>query len=156
MMRIMTGTRTRPEARYDIVAIDSTSRRPRVLTPRLGGEAQPVAFDRPTWSPDGGHIAFTVELDGDPAAPFRTDIYVIDADGSGLRRLTRSGRASRAVWSPDGRTIAFAKRASSLPNSASNLLSKTIWTIGTDGNDERELVSSSAVTGDTPGAWSPA
>lgn len=155
MWLVLTGTRTRPKPRYDIVAIDATSRRPRVLTPRLGGEAQPVLFDRPIWSPDGRHIAFTVELDGDPAAPYRTDVYVMDAHGSGVRRLTRSERALRPVWSPDGRTVAFAKRASSRPNSARNLLSMTIWTIDTDGNDERELVSSLGVTADTPGAWSP-
>jgi TolB protein len=155
MWRALTGTRTRPKARYDIVAIDATSRRPRVLTPRLGGEAQPLLFDRPTWSPDGRHIAFTVELDGDPAAPYRTDIYLMDALGSGVRRLTRSERALFPVWAPNGRTIAFAKRAFSRPSSVRDLLSKTIWTIGTDGNDERELVPSLGVTADTPGAWSP-
>jgi Tol biopolymer transport system component len=155
MSRALTGTRARPKARYDIVAIDAPSRRTRVLTPRLGRNAQPLLFDRPTWSPDGRHIAFTVDLDGDPAAPYRTDIYVMDAQGSGVRRLTRSERASFPLWSPDGKTIAFAKRASSRPTSVRNLLSTTIWTIGSDGNDERELVSSSGVTADTPGAWSP-
>lgn len=54
------------------------------------------------WSPDGTKIAFTLSRDGNP------DIYVVNADGSGLRRLTRepSTEASPA-WSPDGKRIAF-------------------------------------------------
>src|SRR5918995_318855 len=105
MWRGRTGTATSPKARYDIVAIDATSRRPRVLTPQLGGRPEPLLFDRPAWSPDGRHIAFTIELDGDPAAPYRTDVYVMNADGSGVRRLTRSERALLPVWSPDERAI---------------------------------------------------
>ncbi|MDQ3871015.1 MAG: hypothetical protein M3301_05285 [Chloroflexota bacterium] len=155
MWRATLGSGARPWAGYDIVAIDAKSRQPRVLRPRLGGNREPLLFDRPTWSPDGRHIAFTVELDGDPAGPYRTDIYVMDADGSNVRRLTRSERALFPVWSPDGQTIAFAKRASSRPRSVRELLSTTIWTIATSGRDERELVPSSGVTADTPGAWSP-
>src|SRR5262249_17505380 len=49
------------------------------------------------WSPDGQKIAFAN----------RPAIYVIDADGSGLHRLTVRG--TQPAWSPDGRTIAFAR-----------------------------------------------
>ena len=155
MWRATTGTERNPSARYDIVAIDATTGQRQVLTPHVGRQAQPLLFDRPTWSPDGRRIAFTVELDGDPAAPYRTDVYVMDADGSRVRRLTRSERAGRPVWSPDGRTIAFAKRASSRTRSFRDLVSTTIWAIDTDGSDERQLVPSSGLTADTPGAWSP-
>jgi TolB protein len=56
----------------------------------------------PAWSPDGRRIAF----EADDSDTFR-DIYVINADGSGLRRLTRHRvDAVRPVWSPDGRSIA--------------------------------------------------
>src|SRR3989337_4082373 len=38
-------------------------------------------------------------------------IYSIDADGQGERRLTRPpGQSVIPVWSPDGRRIAFVKR----------------------------------------------
>jgi Tol biopolymer transport system component len=48
----------------------------------------------PAWSPDGKWLAF--ERAG--------RIYVIEADGTGLRRLTTGGQPT---WSPDGRQIAF-------------------------------------------------
>ena len=41
-----------------------------------------IATD-PAWSPDGNWIAFTTSRDGD------REIYVMDADGIGLRNLTR-------------------------------------------------------------------
>jgi Tol biopolymer transport system component len=39
----------------------------------------------PVWSPGGEFISFTSKRDGD------YEIYIIRADGSGLRRLTRRG-----------------------------------------------------------------
>ena len=55
------------------------------------------------WSPDARRIVFTgMTLDGN------WDVYVMNADGGGLRRLTRSPRFENgAVWSPDGRKIVF-------------------------------------------------
>lgn len=54
------------------------------------------------WSPDGTRIAFGSDHEG-----FR-GIYVMDADGRNLRRLsqTRAGENGPA-WSPDGTRIAF-------------------------------------------------
>jgi dipeptidyl aminopeptidase/acylaminoacyl peptidase len=58
--------------------------------------------DAPTWSPDGRRIAFTTFRHG------RGEIYVMNADGSRQRRLTRSpAHDDHADWSPDGRRIAF-------------------------------------------------
>jgi hypothetical protein len=62
----------------------------------------------PDWSPDGTRIAF----DSDQlCAPFcYPQIYVMNADGSGVTQLTTAtpADAHNPVWSPDGTRIAFA------------------------------------------------
>jgi TolB protein len=68
----------------------------------------------PSWSPDGSRLAFVSFADAnDPpceaaSCPPSGELYVVGADGSGLRRLTRS-RADdeHPSWSPDGSRIAF-------------------------------------------------
>ena len=61
------------------------------------------AFDAsPDWSPDGRRIAFDSDRDGN------WEVYVMNADGSGVTRLTDNGAADEfPAWSPDGRRIAF-------------------------------------------------
>lgn len=57
----------------------------------------------PVWSPDGWKIAFT--LGGG-----LEQIHVMNADGSGLTRLTSSYHHEEApAWSPDGTRVAFAR-----------------------------------------------
>ncbi len=75
----------------------------RQLTPfKLG--IQRIALD---WSPDARKIVF--ELRFFPFSPKRqSDIAVMNADGSGVRRLTRTrAYETDPVWSPDGRKILF-------------------------------------------------
>jgi TolB protein len=69
----------------------------------------------PAWSPDGTRLAL-VSFDDANAPPCPADscppsgeLYVVGADGSGLRRLTRSkADDEHPSWSPDGSRIAFA------------------------------------------------
>jgi Tol biopolymer transport system component len=57
----------------------------------------------PSWSPDGEQLVFT-GYDGGI-----TDLFIVNRDGSGLKRLTEDKYADlHPVWSPDGKTIAFA------------------------------------------------
>ncbi|MFI5206976.1 MAG: BamA/TamA family outer membrane protein [Gemmatimonadales bacterium] len=56
----------------------------------------------PSFSPDGLKIVFTGFKGG------WSDLYIVDADGQNLRRLTNDANADlMPQWSPDGRTIAF-------------------------------------------------
>jgi len=56
----------------------------------------------PSWSPSGDRIVFT-GYDGG-----LTDLFIVNIDGTGLRRLTNDRYADlQPAWSPNGRTIAF-------------------------------------------------
>ena len=69
-----------------------------LLTDRRGDD------ESPAWSPDGKHIAFVSNRDGNE------NIYVIDSDGKNDKRLTDlpdDDTAKSFVWSPDGKRIAF-------------------------------------------------
>ena len=62
----------------------------------------PSAF-HPAWSPDGAQIAFA------RSTSTSTEIYVVNSDGSGLRRLTYgiALNVGHPAWSPDSARIAF-------------------------------------------------
>jgi len=78
---------------YDIwvMNIDGTNQH-RITT-------DPAYEDHPTWSPDGTRIAFARNY----------AIYVMDADGGNVRRLSPAGTTNDngPAWSPDGTRIAF-------------------------------------------------
>lgn len=63
----------------------------------------------PAWSPDGQRIAFNRTIE--PVEDMPSQIYVMNADGSGVRRLTPASGTQFAEggpsWSPDGSKIAF-------------------------------------------------
>ena len=56
----------------------------------------------PVWSPDGTQIAFTADREG------HYDIFVMEADGSDLTRLTTTkAHEKEPSWFPDGKSIAY-------------------------------------------------
>jgi Tol biopolymer transport system component len=63
---------------------------------------------RPVWSPDGSRIAFTAYpwAGGWAAMNTQTEIYVMEADGTNLTRLTDNSIYEGSIsWSPDGSTL---------------------------------------------------
>src|SRR5438093_587152 len=64
-----------------------------------------IEYSAPVWSPDGSRILFVVW--GSIGASFQPQIYLMNADGTGVTGLTAGARNSSPVWSPDGTLIAF-------------------------------------------------
>ncbi|MGD9894349.1 MAG: protein kinase, partial [Dehalococcoidia bacterium] len=78
-----------------IFTVDAKGGTPRQLTDG------PTRDNRPMWSPDGKQIAF---------ARFENNqwnIYVMNADGSDIRKLTDGSFNINPSWSPDGKQIIF-------------------------------------------------
>lgn len=70
-----------------------------------------------------------------------SDLWTVEPDGSGLRRLTRFGDAMAPRWSRDGTEVLFVRRRTA-----------TLWTVSADGSGARRLGSASDVAG---ADWSP-
>jgi Tol biopolymer transport system component len=90
--------------------------RPNVYVVGLdGGDARVLASAAaaPAWSPDGGRIAFASTRDRNgrecyEQCRYKSELYVMDADGSNPVRLTRNrGEDTAPRWSPDGQRIVF-------------------------------------------------
>ncbi|MGH2669103.1 MAG: peptidase S9, partial [bacterium] len=83
--------------REDLVILDvKRGREERRIRVPLNG------LETPAWSPDGTQLVFT-GFDGG-----LSDLFIINRDGSGLRRLTNDKYGElQPTWSPDGKTIAF-------------------------------------------------
>ncbi len=86
-----------------------------------------------------GHILFHSNNSGD------FDIYVINANGTGMRRLTStSGDDIEASWSPDGQKIAFTSQRDG---------NYEIYIMNTDGSEQQRLTRDPAT--DWGPTWSP-
>jgi Tol biopolymer transport system component len=124
--------------------------------------AQPVA--RPGLAPGSGEskIAFLSDV---PKARlpkgvrWQGELYVVNTDGSGLRRLARFASASlHPSWSPDGRTIAFERRVGPIgappPGNGAcfRVCHVEIFVVNADGSGLRNLTGNAG--GYVP-AWSP-
>jgi Tol biopolymer transport system component len=63
----------------------------------------------PSWLPDGDAIVFA--SDRDDAQRLIRSLYMVDVDGTGLRRLTRGFDDGAPAVSPDGTKVAFVRRS---------------------------------------------
>ena len=108
--------------------------------PVLPGQSHPfsvhdmLAMDRisdPQVSPDGGFIVFVVRKTDLEANRGRTDLWLVGADGAGLRRLTSHQEAdSNPRWTPDGKSVYFLSSRSGFSQ---------VWNIRIDGGEAKQV-----------------
>jgi TolB protein len=115
-----------------VMHADGTRQRPITKPPK--GAVYPAA---PRWSPEGERIVYV-------AVGSSGQLYLMRADGTGVRRVTHDGwDYNYPAWSPNGRRIAFVR---------GNASGSGVWAMNVNGTDLRRLTD---VPSDASPAWSP-
>lgn len=87
-----------------------------------------TAAGYPAWSPSQDRIAFTWTTDG------QVDLYLVNADGSGLIRLTNTPEDEfRPAWSPDGTQLVYDRDV------ADTTVVRDLFLINADGSGARQF-----------------
>ena len=96
-------------------------------------------ISEPRVSPRGGRIVFTVQTTDLEENKGRTDLWLVGADGTGLRRLT-SHRSNdhNPRWTPDGKAVLFLSSRSG---------SSQVWRIPAGGGEAEQVTDLALDTG---------
>ena len=139
--------------------------------PMFLAEPQPVALaldgsgsrrifndgTEPVYSPDGSRIAFvrSIERFGDEAED-DVELFVVNADGSGIRRLTRTpGRIEfYPSWDPSGQRLAYIRFSAANTEAAAFGAGDALMQINADGTCATRAFSNPRAAVYTP-AWQP-
>lgn len=141
--RLAVETQRSPSEPTGIAIVDVATGDIRMITenPFDGDDA------KPTWSPDGTRIAFARSR-GEQKRP--SAVFVMDADGSSLQRITPRGlNAYRPAWSPDGTQIIF-----NTNDTSERIQDAEIYIVASDGSGLRRLTHEKYASAFRP-TWSP-
>jgi TolB protein len=123
--RLTTGADSRPAwspdgkqivfQRYD----ESSQTFGTLVVPAAGGAATELTSDpghsdfQPAWSPTGSRILFVSDRGDNPQGADQLDLWMMKANGSGVRRVTNTPTDERdPSWSPDGSRIVYSGEGS--------------------------------------------
>jgi Tol biopolymer transport system component len=118
------------------------------LTPLINFGVNTDILDiTPEYSPDGKTVAFA----GFNRGGVISAVYLMNADGSDIRRITPPElEAWLPDWSPDGTKIAFSTRSLYPPNT----INQQTWVINADGTELKQVTFPGALHDFSP-SWSP-
>ena len=126
------------DGEMDIYRMDADGENVKRLTNR--GDCK-----RPAWSPDSQSIAFSASKKDEIIG---SDIYVMSAEGKGLRRLADTS-SGVCAWSPDGKEIAYIPPGDAVGGIA-------LFSVDIDGKNMRQLTRLyEGLTLITSPVWSP-
>lgn len=105
----------------------------------------------PVYSPDGSRVVVVRETVGED-----TDLYIVGADGRGVRRLTRTPDRDEffASWDPSGERLAYIRFSAGDSEAASEGIGDALLQINADGTCQTKLLSARGVGFSVP-AWQP-
>lgn len=134
-----------PHEDVDLYVSEADGRDLRKLDTDLGSEPFPRFDYSPRWSPDGRRIVFQKSWEG-VTYEGGEDLYLIDADGRGLREFASNSPAPDGSpdWSPDGSQLVVAR---------GNWEYSNLYVVDVDGSDLRQVTDNRVE--DSQAAWSP-
>jgi Tol biopolymer transport system component len=123
-------------SRIELATVNRSGARPVPVVPG-GPDARPIPYPSSpiSWRPGGGQVAFSgFTING--RGRERLWIFLVRADGRGLRRVPGTAEAWGPVFSPDGHTIAFTRV---LADERVGFLRAAVWTLDLRTGEARRL-----------------
>jgi Tol biopolymer transport system component len=141
---------TRPP-RLELLTVDARGALPVRLAG--GGEAArlfPFPLATLSWSPDGGTIAFTGWIGARREGGPQTKLFLVAADGSGLRAVPDTLDGYGPVFSSDGHTLAFTRF-----REAGRFSGASAWSVDLASGEMRQLTPWRNCLENLPSSYSP-
>lgn len=138
--------------RFAVVTMreDGSARRVLIEVPARGV----LRLSSPAWSSDGASlyvVGVLAEAEGDRFVYYEADVFAVDANGRGWRRITRTRDIGGVVPSPDGRTLLVARDE----HPGERPFTTALWLVDVEDGVARRLLPAEDGRTDRPGSWSP-